>query len=66
MGFGSLDPSCARYSAALFDITAGDRVTVMVIPNASHAAIAEQPTFIADELIKYARGLAAAAPAGSP
>ena len=44
----------------------GDRVTVVVIPHASHAAIAEQPEFIADELIKYARGLAAAAPADWP
>jgi pimeloyl-ACP methyl ester carboxylesterase len=44
----------------------GDRVTVVVIPHASHAAVAEQPAFIADELIKYARGLPAAAPPGSP
>jgi pimeloyl-ACP methyl ester carboxylesterase len=44
----------------------GDRVTVVLIPHASHAAIAEQPEFIADELIKFARRLPAAAPAGSP
>jgi hypothetical protein len=38
----------------------------VVIPHASHAAVAEQPAFIADELIKYARGLPAAAPPDWP
>jgi pimeloyl-ACP methyl ester carboxylesterase len=36
---------------------AGDRVTVMVIRNASHAVIAEQPDAVSDALIGYANGL---------
>ncbi len=35
----------------------GGRVTIVVIPQASHAAIAEQPEFISAALIEYARGL---------
>jgi pimeloyl-ACP methyl ester carboxylesterase len=44
--------STEEYKRAL-----GERVTVVLIPRASHAAIAEQPAFIADELIKYAKAL---------
>jgi len=40
----------------------GDRVTVVVIANASHAVVTEQPAAVADELIKYARGLWPAGP----
>jgi hypothetical protein len=32
-------------------------VTIVMIPQASHAAIAEQPAFISDALIAFARGL---------
>jgi pimeloyl-ACP methyl ester carboxylesterase len=60
------DPLAHVDNAEAYKHALGDRVTVVVIPHASHAAIAEQPEFIADELIKYARRLAAAAPADSP
>jgi pimeloyl-ACP methyl ester carboxylesterase len=51
------DPLAHVDNAEAYKRTLGSRVTVVVIPHASHAAIAEQPAFIADELIKYARGL---------
>jgi pimeloyl-ACP methyl ester carboxylesterase len=35
----------------------GDRVTVVVIPNAAHAVIVEQPKAVSDALIAYAREL---------
>jgi pimeloyl-ACP methyl ester carboxylesterase len=35
----------------------GARVTVVVIANASHAVVTEQPAAVARELVKYARGL---------
>jgi pimeloyl-ACP methyl ester carboxylesterase len=46
----------------------GGRVTIVVIPQASHAAIAEQPDFISAALIDYARGLGEpfTAPAQAP
>jgi pimeloyl-ACP methyl ester carboxylesterase len=37
----------------------GERVTIVMIPHASHAAIAEQPEFISTALVDYARGLGA-------
>jgi pimeloyl-ACP methyl ester carboxylesterase len=60
------DPLAHVDNAEAYKRALGDRVTVVVIPHASHAAVAEQPAFIADELIKYARGLPVAAPPGSP
>jgi pimeloyl-ACP methyl ester carboxylesterase len=51
------DPLAHVDNAQEYKRVLGERVTVVVIPHASHAAIAEQPEFIADELIKYARGL---------
>jgi pimeloyl-ACP methyl ester carboxylesterase len=60
------DPLAHVDNAEAYKRALGRRVTVVVIRHASHAAIAEQPQLIADELIKYARGLAAAAPEGSP
>ena len=51
------DPLAHVDNAEDYKRALGDRVTVVVIPHASHAAVAEQPGFIADELIKYARGL---------
>jgi pimeloyl-ACP methyl ester carboxylesterase len=63
------DPLAHVDNAQEYRRTLGDRVTVVVIPQASHAAVAEQPAFIADELINYARSLwppAGAGPADSP
>jgi len=63
------DPLAHVENAQEYQRALGDRVTVVVIPAASHAAIAEQPAFIAEELIKYAGSLwppAGAGPAGSP
>jgi pimeloyl-ACP methyl ester carboxylesterase len=56
------DPLAHVDNAQAYKRALGDRVTVVVIPHASHAAVAEQPAFIADQLISYARGLAAAPP----
>src|SRR5262249_31646853 len=56
------DPLAHIDNAEAYKRALGERVTVVVIPHASHAAVAEQPAFIADELIKFARGLAAAPP----
>jgi pimeloyl-ACP methyl ester carboxylesterase len=44
----------------------GDRVTIVMIPKASHAAIAEQPEFISAALIDYGRQLWSAGPARAP
>ena len=51
------DPLAHVEDAHEFKRALGDRVTVVVIPNSSHAAIAEQPGFISEALIAYARGL---------
>jgi pimeloyl-ACP methyl ester carboxylesterase len=51
------DPLAHVENAQAYQRALGERVTVVVIPHASHAAIAEQPAFIADELIKYAKNL---------
>jgi len=51
------DPLAHVEDAHDFKRALGDRVTVVIIPNSSHAAIAEQPEFISDALIAYARGL---------
>jgi pimeloyl-ACP methyl ester carboxylesterase len=62
------DPLAHVENAEEYKRALGGRVTVVVIPQASHAAIAERPGFIADALINYAWGLwpAGAAPPGSP
>jgi pimeloyl-ACP methyl ester carboxylesterase len=51
------DPLAHAEDAQEFKRALGDRVTVVVIHNASHAAIAEQPDAISDALIAYARAL---------
>ncbi len=51
------DPLAHVENAEAYKRALGDRVTVVVIPHASHAAIVEQPTFVADELAKYAKAL---------
>jgi len=51
------DPLAHVEDAHEFKRALGDRVTVMVIRNCSHAAIVEQPDAISDALIAYARAL---------
>jgi pimeloyl-ACP methyl ester carboxylesterase len=51
------DPLADVANAEAYKRALGDRVTVVVIPHAGHAAITEQPEFVADELVKYANGL---------
>jgi pimeloyl-ACP methyl ester carboxylesterase len=51
------DPLAHVDNAIEYRRALGERVTVVLIPHASHAAIAEQPDFIADALIDYARKL---------
>src|SRR5215813_11652300 len=51
------DPLAHVEDAHEFKRALGDRVTVTVIPDCSHAAIAEQPDAISDALIAYARTL---------
>ena len=53
----SHDPLAHVEDAEIFRRENGERVTVMVVPGSSHAAIEEQPAFIARELIAYARTL---------
>jgi pimeloyl-ACP methyl ester carboxylesterase len=51
------DPLAHGHHAQEYRALLGDRVTIVMIPQASHAAIAEQPGFISDSLIAFARGL---------
>src|SRR5262249_5040846 len=51
------DPLAHVEDAHEFKRVLGERVTVMVIPHCSHAAIEEQPELISDALIAYARAL---------
>lgn len=51
------DPLAHAEDAHEYKRALGERVTVVIIPQASHAAIAEQPHFIARELVTYAREL---------
>jgi pimeloyl-ACP methyl ester carboxylesterase len=51
------DPLAHVEDAEEFRRALGERVTVIVVPRSSHAAIAEQPQFISDALIAYARDL---------
>jgi pimeloyl-ACP methyl ester carboxylesterase len=51
------DPLAHGHHAQEYRALLGDRVTIVMIPQASHAAIVEQPEFISDALIAYARGL---------
>src|SRR5690242_15946491 len=60
------DPLGHIDNAETYQRALGSRVTVVVIPHASHAAVVEQPAFIADALIRYARDLAGAAPPDCP
>jgi len=51
------DPLAHVENAQEYERALGERVTVVVIPHASHAAIIEQAGFVADELVKYAKRL---------
>jgi pimeloyl-ACP methyl ester carboxylesterase len=51
------DPLAHGDHAQEYRAQLGNRVTIVMIPQASHAAIAEQPEFISDALVTYARGL---------
>ena len=48
------DPLAHEADADEFKCALGDRVTIVVIRNCSHAAVAEQPDAISDALIDYA------------
>ncbi|CAH1650126.1 Pimeloyl-ACP methyl ester carboxylesterase [Hyphomicrobiales bacterium] len=47
------DPLAHVEDAEIFKRELGDRVTVVVIPHASHAALPEQPDFIAAQLLSF-------------
>jgi len=51
------DPLAHEEDAEEFKRALGDRVTVLIIRNCSHAAVAEQPDAISDALIDYANAL---------
>ena len=51
----SHDPLAHAQDAVDYKAALGDRLTVIRIPQSSHAAIAEQPVFIASEIAAWAR-----------
>jgi pimeloyl-ACP methyl ester carboxylesterase len=51
----SHDPLAHAHDAVEYKEALGERLTVVKIPQSSHAAIAEQPGFIASEIIAWAR-----------
>jgi len=53
----SHDPLARVDEADEYRHALGDRVTVVVIPNAAHAVVIEQPQAVSDALIAYARKL---------
>jgi pimeloyl-ACP methyl ester carboxylesterase len=53
----SHDPLAHVEDAEEYKRALGDRVSVVVIPNAAHAVITEQPDAVSDALIAYAREL---------
>jgi pimeloyl-ACP methyl ester carboxylesterase len=53
----SHDPLAHVEDAEEYKKALGDRVTVVVIPNAAHAVITEQPGAVSEALIAYARKL---------
>jgi pimeloyl-ACP methyl ester carboxylesterase len=53
----SHDPLARVDEAEEYRKALGDRVTVVVVPNAAHAVIVEQPAAVSDALIAYARKL---------
>ena len=53
----SHDPLAHANDAVDYKAVLGARLSVVKIPNSSHAAIAEQPDFIAREIAAWARGI---------
>lgn len=53
----SHDPLARVDEADEYKRALGDRVSVVVIPNSSHAVVVEQPAAVSDALIAYARKL---------
>ena len=53
----SHDPLACADEAHEYRHAVGGRVTIVVVPNASHAVIVEQPAAVSDALIAYARKL---------
>jgi pimeloyl-ACP methyl ester carboxylesterase len=51
------DPLGHVEDAIAFKGALGERVTLTIIPRASHAVIAEQPSAVSEALVAYARGL---------
>ena len=51
------DPVAPRRFAGVLKSMLGDRVTIVVIPDASHALVPEQLEAVAREIAKFARGL---------
>jgi pimeloyl-ACP methyl ester carboxylesterase len=49
------DPVAPRRFAGVLKSLLGDRVTIVVIPDASHALVPEQPEAVAREIAKFAR-----------
>jgi pimeloyl-ACP methyl ester carboxylesterase len=55
---GALDPFKPRGMANEFKDEFGERATIVVIPNASHALIPEQPAAVVDAIVAWIGGLA--------
>ena len=49
------DPVAPRRFSNVLKSMIGDRVTVVVVPNASHALFPEQPDAVAKEIAAFAR-----------
>jgi pimeloyl-ACP methyl ester carboxylesterase len=54
---GALDPFKPRAMANEIRDEFGERVTIVVIPNASHALIPEQPAAVVDAIVAWISGL---------
>ena len=54
----SHDPLAHAEDAIEYKAALGDRLTIVKIPQSSHAAIAEQPDFIAHEIATWAKSIA--------
>ncbi len=50
-------PVASRRFAGVLESALGDRVTIVVIPQASHAYAPEQPTAMADAIATFVRSL---------
>jgi pimeloyl-ACP methyl ester carboxylesterase len=49
------DPVAPRRLSIALKSMLGDRVTIVVIPNASHALMPEQPAAVSDAIASFAR-----------